>query len=377
MKWAVLAVLLLKPLTAVLAQNAYSERISLNGEWQLLLDSARNVGDLNTEIIGTDKPFPDSIVLPGTAFSCDSVPYCGRAWYKRKVTIPEAWADKDVIMHLGHTALSTLYIDGNLRAGDETLSLPQEYNLQKLLKPGTHWLTLRVDNDGLVKHNGFTEDLWLEAVSPVRFTDVQFLPVSSTKEFKVKLWIQGKIMERKRLLVTISSADDGKTVAKEMFIEPSEWDWYDANAVEVSLDVKEFGLWTPERPNVFNVEVELEGHDRRTTTSALVDEKADFMSGEETVILDETDVFGEKGTADWHSLLSSFRYRGKKVVECRHWCPGEEAFAVADEMGLFLCPMLPEVSKVSNPEWDLTRFLADERHLIVTRYAHHPSFRIR
>ena len=359
----------------VAAQNPYRERISLNGKWQLLLDSARAVGDLDKEYIGTEKPFPDSIELPGTVFLQDKETfYTGRAWYKREVNIPQSWEDKDVILHLGHTRLSTVFIDGDLRSGDETLMLPQELNLQKVLKPGKHWLTVRIDNSNIGDFNGFIGDIYLEAADPVRFSEVQILPISSEKRLDFRIFVQGKITEKQHLIATVKKNFVPTPIVKDLWIEPDKWDWYDSNAIAFSIDLDEAPLWEPNgQLATLDVSVEIVGHDLFTTTSGFRNENLPSFAPKDIDDL-ESPFLAYTNDYDWNGFFIQRQIQGTKVVIFRGECPSEEVFRLADTNNIMFCPTLPDLNDVNNPEWDVKRFLDDERHALITRYGHHPSF---
>lgn len=358
----------------VTAQNPYRERISLNGKWQLLLDSARAVSDLDKEYIGTEKPFPDSIELPGTVFMQNEESfYTGRAWYKREVIIPQSWEDKDVILHLGHTRLSTVFIDGDLRSGDETLMLPQELNLQKQLKPGKHWLTVRIDNTDAGDFNGFPEDMYLETADPVRFSEVQILPISSEKRLDFRIFVQGKISEKQHIVTTVKPFFK-KEIVKDLWIEPSKWDWYDSNAIEFSINLENNDLWEPgEQTAHIDISVEIVGHDLFQTTSGFRKENLPPFAPQEIDDL-ETPFLGYSYYSDWEAFFVARHIQGTKVIIFRGECPSEEVFRLADKGNIMICPTLPDLNDVNNPEWDVKRFLDDERHALITRYGHHPSF---
>ena len=73
--------------------------------------------------------------------------YVGAAWYQRTVDIPEDWQGRPVELELERTHWTTdLYLDGRKVDSRESLQTPHRYVFPDGLAPGTHTLTLRVDN---------------------------------------------------------------------------------------------------------------------------------------------------------------------------------------------------------------------------------------
>ncbi len=134
---------------------ACSSQKDLSGTWEFSLDPSGT--------FQADAPFEDTIMLPGTTDLAgkgqepgETVEtgrltrrhaYVGKAWYRRTVTVPQAWKDKDLCLFLERTKATTLYLDGVLMGTCNDVSTPQSYLLEPL-KPGKHTLTLCVDNAG-------------------------------------------------------------------------------------------------------------------------------------------------------------------------------------------------------------------------------------
>ena len=127
----------------------------LSGTWAFRLDPD------GAETV--DSPFDRAIELPGTTdlagvgFSPERMDqtarltrrhaYVGRAWYRREVHVPRAWADRNLALYLERTKATSLYLDGTLVGTCNSLSTPQIYGLGRLT-PGPHTLVLCVDNGG-------------------------------------------------------------------------------------------------------------------------------------------------------------------------------------------------------------------------------------
>ena len=125
------------------------------GSWEFALDPEG--------ALSAGAKFEDSIRLPGTTDLAgkgnepsETVvtvrlsrrhSYVGKAWYRKRITIPAAWSRKDVILFLERTKATTLFLDGKKIGSENNISTPQEYNLGHL-KPGFHTIEIMVDNSG-------------------------------------------------------------------------------------------------------------------------------------------------------------------------------------------------------------------------------------
>ena len=140
---------------ALFCGSACRPGTDISGTWEFALDPE---GAMTAE-----APFDDSIRLPGTTDlagkgkepdrtdDTDHLTrlhsYIGKAWYRRKITVPLAWKNWDIILLLERTKAATVFLDGKEAGSCNDISTPQQYNLGRL-KPGLHTLAIRVDNGG-------------------------------------------------------------------------------------------------------------------------------------------------------------------------------------------------------------------------------------
>ena len=72
--------------------------------------------------------------------------YVGPAWYERDVVVPPEWKGRRVVLHLERPHWQTIaWLDGRVMGSSDSLSTPHEHDLGTV-EPGTHRLTIRVDN---------------------------------------------------------------------------------------------------------------------------------------------------------------------------------------------------------------------------------------
>ena len=123
------------------------DRISLNGNWGLQLDTA-SVG-ITADWIG--NRCSDSLFLPGTtdegkkgkyntdmtetmALSREYI-YEGQALYTKTIAIPEGWNGSAVRLCMERTKPSSVWIDGKYAGSNDNISTPQIYELTSFLSP--------------------------------------------------------------------------------------------------------------------------------------------------------------------------------------------------------------------------------------------------
>jgi sialate O-acetylesterase len=89
----------------------------------------------------------------------------GIVWFRKEVEIPEAWAGKDVMLHLGPVDdRDTTWVNGTKVGERETWNVPRDYKVpSRLLKPGRNLIAVRVlDTGGGGGIYGKAEDMKLE-----------------------------------------------------------------------------------------------------------------------------------------------------------------------------------------------------------------------
>lgn len=215
----------------------------LSGTWRFQLDPMGFGKTPGSELY--QAKLAETITLPGstdtggkgirtTARYIDRLTrqfeYCGMAWYQREVVIPENWAGKVIRMNLERCHWETgVYVDGELVAWDERLSTPNRFDLTKQLTPGTHTITLCIDNrlkypmdhwnHGTTEYtqtnwNGVVGEMMLEAIEPVYIGGMDIYPDIKDRKAVLKttlMNVTGKETEGTLHLV-VREKQSGKTV---------------------------------------------------------------------------------------------------------------------------------------------------------------------
>ena len=296
------------------------ERIDLSGVWQFCLDRDGQVKPVDA--------MDDTVVLPGTTDTNRkgdpiewkgetthlSRPYSykGRAWYRRTVTIPEKWEDKNIYLTLERTKPSEVYVDGVLVGSANNISTPQRFDLTAALTPGTHELAIMVDNGSGVpwqvydSSHAYTENTqtnWNGIIGEISLTT--------------------SLLEKETIPV--------HPAFKDFHIEGQQ---FFANGHPIYLRGRHDACVWP-----------LTGH----------------------VAMD---------VDSWRHYFAVCEEYGLNHVRFHSWCPPEAAFVAADEYGIYLQPELPFWGDFNPKDTVLMKFLMAEGEAIMREYAHHPSFRM-
>ena len=73
--------------------------------------------------------------------------YVGPAWYQKTIDIPESWQGKHVELFLERAMWETkVWLDDLFVGSAESLCVPHRFNLSGYITPGSHRLTIRIDN---------------------------------------------------------------------------------------------------------------------------------------------------------------------------------------------------------------------------------------
>ena len=297
-----------------------SKHIDLSGIWQFALDRQGTMT--------ADDAMTETVVLPGTTDTNKKgdfigkteetthlsrlYAYKGRAWYRRTVEVPAKWKGKPLYLLLERTKPSEVYIDGKLVGTSNDISTPQVFDLSKVLTPGSHTLTIMVDNSSGVPEqiyansHAYTEDTqtnWNGIIGRIELSD-GFSPSS-----------QGEIHPN----------------FKDFHIEGQH---FYANGHQIFLRGKHDACVWP-----------LTGH----------------------VPMD---------VESWRQYLGDCAAYGLNHIRFHSWCPPEAAFVAADEFGIILQPELPFWGDFNEKDTVLMQFLHKEGENILRTYGHHPSFRM-
>ncbi len=406
---------------AIMSAVAADNSISLSGDWKFKLDPD-NIG---TKEKWFEQQLPDKAKLPGSldeqklGFKNDEVclghltreyKYIGKAWYQKKVDIPENWSNERIVLFLERVMWETkVYVDGIYVGTEDSLCVPHIYNLTDFLSPGKHIITILVDNSVKVNiGHSLAPLLWAHAITEETQTDwngiigrieliatpklwidsVQTYPDFEKKVTKVKITIGNITGEKVDGKLNLEDLTDNVLVGnipffaneKETVIEanlpfgknPTLWGEYSPKLHELRCTIN-CGAGAPH--NVITVKFGLrdfraDGHHFKLNGRTI------FLRGKLDCAIFPLTGYPPMNVEDWKKMFNIYKDYGLNHVRFHSWCPPEAAFVAADELGIILQP--------ENPLWDghglvgsdseRAAFILAEANRIVDTYGNHPSF---
>lgn len=240
--------------------------INLNGEWTYSFDFGGS--GLEREWFkstGFDQkiivPFCPESKLSGVEYK----DFINHMWYHRTISIPQDWANKQVLLNFGAVYYkSEIYIDGVFAARHFGGTSSFQVDITPYVKAGqTHNLVVYVESDVRSTHQpsgkqnlqfasygcnytrttGIWQTVWMEAVHPEGLQSVQMIPDIDQQQ----LIIRPRFYKELDGKLEVTLKDNGKVVSKETVA---------ANSLStVILPVKKMKTWSPENPFLYDVEL--------------------------------------------------------------------------------------------------------------------------
>jgi len=414
--------------------------LPLNGIWKFRLD-AEDVGVAEQWFA---LEFDDTVQLPGTTDEnhkgikkderrtdrLSRVWYWkGPAWYQRRVTIPEAWKGKRIILFLERSKHTRVWVDQTFCGWEDTLSAPQVFDVTAAMTPGEHTITILVDNARLppvgpshavdertqTNWNGIIGKIELRATDPVWLEDVQIYPDAAHRRVTIR-GVIGNItgqVASGEITVECKSNNVAKTATfkrQSVKVPAPEQE----NRVEFTYAPgDDVPLWDEFHPAMLCLVLHLETkaggvsyHDQRCVNFGL----RDFTRQRNRLVINGRKVFLRGRTdsanypltgyppmdkAGWLRVLSIAKSYGINHYRFHSWCPPEAAFEAADELGVYFQAEIPnkrsgfrapenEEAAIHNIDRldvestlrrkSLYEYAKREGELIFKAFGNHPSF---
>ena len=409
-----LVTLFLSLTAAAVHATADGSRMDLSGLWRFQLDPSGFGKTAGSELYLTR--LTGAIRLPGstdeagagipnTAAYVDRLSrryeYVGMAWYQREVTIPPAWAGMEVELLLERCHWTTsVYVDGKLAGTGERLSTPNRFRLTPYLTPGTHTLTVCVDNrlkypmdhwtHGTTEYtqtnwNGIVGRMELIARPRRHIVQADIYPDADSGTVRVDARLAvADTAAAGSLALSVTDLTDGRIVAQAQ-IPVAAADSALSHMLRPKGPVR---LWDEFTPSLYRLEAILRstaGTDtvRRTFGMRKVEQGRHHvrLNGRDIHLRGVLDcaVFPLTGypatdTATWARIFRAVKDYGFNHVRFHSWCPPEAAFAAADAAGLYLQVELPMWIKDVGKHPARRDFFEKEMFSLLDAYGHHPSF---
>ncbi len=395
---------------SVVAQPA---RIDLQGEWQFAFGSE---GDDEAYV---SQPFSDSILLPGTTDTNRKgakntattetthltrwYPYVGKAWYKKTVEIPQSWKGRYVQLSLERTKPAKVWVDGRYAGQSDDISTAQNYDLSKYLTPGSHEITVMVDNgrnsvppqlidnshayteSTQTNWNGILGEMALEARPLAHIQGIRVFPDVENRLVRVEIRMASPEKLGKKASVSLKAeawnTSTPHAVASETFK-------LDRNRTVDTLTYKlgaDAQLWSEFSPALYRLTVELDNGDKQTIDFGLREFKAKgtqfaingtttFLRGKHDACVFPLTAHTAMDVAAWRHYFQVAKSYGINHYRFHSWCPPEACFEAADIEGVYLQAELSFWGSMDKDDSRLLSFLEKEGRNMHRAYGNHASF---
>ncbi|MBS1668398.1 MAG: beta-galactosidase [Bacteroidetes bacterium] len=429
----------------VMGQN----KIDLSGKWSFQIDSSdlgikekwnnsklNDIVELPGSMATNNKGFDISVKTPWTGSIEDSswfykpeyakyrVPgnvkipfwlqpnkyYKCSAWYQKLVVIPASWKNSFIELSLERVHWqSMVWVDGVLVGKENSLATPHIYHLSHYLTPGTHRISIRVDNrildvnvgensHSITDHtqtnwNGMVGALELLRKPLVNIALVKLFPDVNKKQVRVHIKVNNESGDQVKTNLVLQAYTVKGNATKPGIIKRE----ITINGETDSFDIiypmgKQVLLWDEFHPNLYQMDIKLVNHNKMVDQKKEIFGMRDFRSsgtqftinGRLTFLRGTLDcaAFPKTGypptdTAAWMRIFRIAKSYGLNHFRFHSWCPPEAAFEAADRMGFYLQIEIDSWANQGATVGDgkpLDQYLYDESNRIVNVYGNHPSF---
>lgn len=297
--------------------------------------------------------------------------HVGPAWYQREIEIPAGWSGQRVVLVLERPHWCTRVWLGEREIGSgDSLSTPHEFDLGVLAAPGTHALTLRVDNRLAVdvgenahsvsdhtqgNWNGVVGAIELRATEAVWIDDLQVYPAAATRTVRVR----GRVASRgaatslpTSIEVSVQPGSNALNAARSERREVKSLHLDGDGVFETCLALGDDAAWWDEfSPVLHTLVARLPGGGgsrgserrvrfglrdvRREGRSILLNGRRLFLRGTLDCAVFPRTGFPPTDAAEWRRILATIKSYGLNHVRFHSWCPPEAAFVAGDELGVY------------------------------------------
>ena len=401
--------------TLISATALAADSIDLSGQWSCQLAGTNVPVDLATAPFPAAKP----VHLPGTLdeaglgepvtkpdYGCLSrrVRFIGQAWYRRDITVPAAWQDREVELVLERVLwTSEVWLDGQpVGTRCDSLATPHLHKLGKL-SPGKHALTLRIDNTMVHRigdkghvYGDHMQTIWNGAIGKLelRLVDpLDGMKVTSpwpTRELGLELpalvadgWKVEIVDLHDRKTVQDSAlkleAGPGATtkVKLSLAFEPKPWDEFSPALYLLKVTALRAGKPFATKSIRFGFRsIERRGN------RVFLNGRPFFMRGNTDNCHFPLTGYPAMDFAAWKRIFQTLQQNGVNFIRFHSWCPPPAAFDAADELGLYLQPetlwidgWMPGNPKgLGKGDADLDGFIQAEMRRINDAYGNSPAY---
>jgi hypothetical protein len=368
--------------------------LDLAGSWRFQLD-AEDAGLAGKWFA---RELNDRVQLPGTTdtnqkgIKTDYRPtdrlarvwsWIGPAWYQREVTIPESWQGKRVTLFFERSKNSRVWVNDTFIGRENSLSAPHVFDVSQVIKPGTHTITVLIDNAKLppvgpshavdertqTNWNGIVGTMELRASDPVWIDDVQVYPILANKTARVRVSVGNITGSPAQGKLTVSSKSYNVAAPAAFQTQTVEVDAPEReNVIEFTYTPGgEVPLWSEFQPALMKLNVKLDastGGERslsdersvrfgmreftRDGNRLLINGKPVYLRGRLDCANYPLTGYAPMTVDEWRKIFTITNDWGINHYRFHSWCPPAAAFEAADELGVYLQTELPNKRSAFN-----------------------------
>lgn len=251
--------------------------MSLNGEWEFDYDDS-GIGE--REAWYEDHNFSKKIIVPFCYQSglsgIGETGFHDRVWYRKVFSLPEGYEKGRLLLHFGAVDYEArVWVNGKLAAQHEGGHTPFHADITDILVEGDNTIVLKAtdysrdvtlprgkqyweeESAGIfyTRTTGIWQSVWLEPVSETYIGRIRMTPDIDKNDIGLDVFLSGY---NPSSMVSLKAAVsfNGEFIAEDVFT------WrHDSTSRQIHLeDFNDHGLgrwWTPEKPNLYDLELTL------------------------------------------------------------------------------------------------------------------------
>ncbi len=243
--------------------------LNLNGHWQFEFDDG-NVG-LAEDWAGTERRFGRAITVPycfeSRLSGIGDTSFHPWAWYRRTFAVPDGWRGRRVLLKFGAVDYRAMvWVNGRLAGGHEGGHTPFAFDVTDMLKAGENTVTVRAEDPPTdrsiprgkqywepksrsifyTRSSGIWQTVWLEAVGQSYLERVAIAPgPDGIVRFEARVARATSDLE---LHVLVKSGEQVVATGSGRM---------NGDVAVAAAAVASPRLWSPGRPNLYDVTIEL------------------------------------------------------------------------------------------------------------------------
>ena len=263
---------------------------NLNGTWKFEFDDD-NIG--LSEKWYLEKEFSREIQVPFVYQSklsgINDTKFHDIVWYKRKITTPERWDNKRIILHFGAVDYrAKVFVNGLFTGENEGGNVPFSFDITDLLVGDgkTADITVRAEDPSedttiprgkqfwkeksesiwYTRSTGIWQTVWLEPVNEISIDKIKMTPDVDNGKIQIEYDLTG-IIKKDRII----SCDIKIYFKEELIADITNKRLIKSNYIEIDLYEKDIfrgpihddgWCWTPENPNLFDIKFTLKEEEK-------------------------------------------------------------------------------------------------------------------